>query len=149
MAGDEPAGGPAPTAADRDLRERLGVAHDHDAATTALVAAFALVLGSYAGWLTADFGIRWVALLVVGAVAAVALYRRETRARVAATGLYALAALVALTPVALDATILLGTGVTDPWSFVLTAASLAYLVAFAVLAAVPAGIGYLVARRAG
>lgn len=149
MAGDEPAGGPASTAPDRDLPEYLGVAHHHDPATTALVAAFALVLGSYASWLMADLGVRWVAFLVVGAAAALGLYRRETRARVATAGLYALAALVALTPVALDATILLGTDLGDPWPFLLTTATLVYLAAFAVLAAVPAGLGYLLARRAG
>lgn len=147
MAGDEPAA--TATTDERTLRERLGVAHDHDAGTTALVAAFAAVLGLYAGWLTADLGVRWVAFVVGGGAAAVALYRRESRARIAATGLYALAALVALTPVALDATLLLGTDLGDPWPFVLTTATLVYLAAFAALAAIPAGLGYLVARRAG
>ena len=130
-----------------DLRERLGVAHDHDTGTTALVAAFAVALGWYAGWLTADLGLRWVALVAGIAVAGVWLYRRQSRARVAATGCYVLAALVLLTPVALDATLLLGTDLADPWPFVLSTASLVYLLVFAILALIPASIGYLVAPR--
>lgn len=148
MAGEDPAGEPEAAAARRStLRERLGVDHRHDRSTVALVVGFAVVLGWYAGWLTADLGLRAVAFVGVGLVAGLALYRRRSRRRVAVVGLYALAAMVALTPVALDATLLLDGDLADPWPFVFTTATLVYLAVFALLAAIPAGLGYLLDRR--
>lgn len=136
----------------RSVARRLGIAHRHTAGTTAIVVVLALVCGVYASWLLADFGLRLPALVVVGLVCGVVFYARPTRAGVLATGLYALAALVALTPVMLDLAFVLAAdpyGIADPWPFVLSLADLLFLVVFVLLALLLAGVAFVLNRRAG
>lgn len=135
----------------RFVTERLGIEHRHSRRTTGLVVALALACGLYAGWLLADLAPRWVTLPVVALAGGAFLYARPTRVDAVATGLYSLAALVALTPVVLDLAFVLDAGshgVGNPWAFVLTPADLVALLVFGLFALVPAGIAFVVRRRA-
>ncbi|MUV86793.1 hypothetical protein GJ631_09510 [Natronomonas sp. CBA1123] len=119
--------------------------HTHDTATTALAVAAAAVTAFYAAWLTADLLPRTVVFGVVALTVGFLLYRRPDRRAVAASGLYAVAILLAATPIALNATVLATadmTGITDPWARILTVTDLKILLGFLVVAAVPAAIGY-------
>lgn len=136
----------------RSVARRLGVTHRHAAGTTVVAAVLALVCGFYASWLLADFGLRLPALVVVVLVCGVVFYARPTRTGVLAAGLYAIAALVALTPVMLDLGFVLAAdsyGITDPWPFVLSLADLLFLVVFVLLALLLAGAAFVVGRRGG
>jgi hypothetical protein len=142
--------GTRPGLADR-LRARFEFDHAHDRTTKALVLGAAVLLGAYAGYLLADLGLRTVAFVVVTAWAAYGLYARPTRRDVAIRGLYALAVLVLATPVALAATIPVlphGTaGIENLLGFVVTIADLVLLAVFGAIAAVPAGVAFLLDRR--
>lgn len=153
MAGDESAAEDLPEADGQPaaILARLGVEHVHSRGTAAVVAGFALVHGAFVAWLLGDLLPGLAGFLLGAAVGAYLLYARPTRRGVVARGCYGLAALLVLTPVALEATFLVaaaGAGVADPWAFVLSPVTVLYLVVFALLAAVPAGVGYLLDRRA-
>lgn len=131
------------------LRERLRstVEQRHDAATTALVVGFAVVLGLVAGWVVADFGGRRVATVVVALASGSLLYGRATPRDIVAGGLYMLAALFALFPVAYELhtfTVTGMAGVGSPWTHVLTLSDLLVFVLFLAVAAVPALLGFVV-----
>lgn len=119
--------------------------HTHDTATTALAVAATAVTAFYAAWLTADLLPRTVVFAAVALAMSFLLYRRPDRRAVAAGALYAVAILLAATPVVLNAAVLATAdmaGVTDPWARVLTVTDLKVLLGFLVVAAVPAAIGY-------
>lgn len=123
------------------LPDALAVEHRHPRGTTAVVLALAVLLAWYASWLAADLGLGTVAFVLVAAGAAYGLYRQPTRSRVLAVGLYALAAMLALTPVFMNLPFLLSAGsygVPDATAFTVRLADAIFLVVFLVLAAVPA-----------
>lgn len=117
--------------------------HTHDAVTTLVVVVFAGFLGLLAGWLAADFGVRFVAFVVGAVGTGYLLYGQPTRRAVVAAGLYSIAGLLALAPVVYE----LGTvaAVSDPLAHVLSPSDLLVFVLFWLFAAVPAIIGYRVA----
>jgi hypothetical protein len=129
-------------------RDRVGrflpvFEHTHDPVTTAVVLVFAVATGLLAGWITADFGVRLPAFLAGAVGSAYLLYGRRTRRTVVAAGLYALAALFALAPLTFElATVL---NVDEPLRHVLSVTDLYVVLAFWLLAAVPAVVGYRVA----
>ena len=110
--------------------------HTHDALTTGLVVVTAALLGLYTSWMTADFGIRTPAFVVAALALGYLLYRQESRRGVVAGALYSLAALVALTPLLYELTILLRAA--DPLQHVLSVTDLVFVLLFWVVAAVPA-----------
>lgn len=114
--------------------------HTHDAGTTAVVVIFAAVLGLLAGWLAADFDVRFLAFLVGAVGTGYLLYGQPSRRAVLAAGFYSLAALLAIAPFVYE----LGLVVTveAPLRHVLSVADLIVFVLFWVIAAVPAVIGY-------
>lgn len=131
-----------------DLRRRLGVDHQHPPLTAAVVLGFALVHGWYAAWLLADLGLGTVAFVVVAAASAFWLSRQPTRRRAVVRGLYALAALLAATPLFMNLPFLLAAGhygVGDPLAFTARLADAVFLLVFLGLAAVPAGVGWRLA----
>ncbi|WP_254824621.1 hypothetical protein [Haloglomus halophilum] len=120
--------------------------HTHDTATTALVVGVATLLAVVASWVVADFGVRFPAFAVTAIGAAYWLYRLETRREIVAGGLYMLAALIALTPVAMELHVLTVTGmegVGSPAQHVLAISDLLLTLLFWVVAAVPAVAAYL------
>lgn len=131
-------------------REAAGVAHDHPPGTVALVVLFALGLGVGASWLLADLGLRLPALLAGWLGAGYWLYRQPDRRAVAAAGLYAVAALVALVPVVMNLTALAVAGGHGMRAgpFALSAVDVVLLAVFLVLAAVPAGVARRLQRGA-
>lgn len=119
--------------------------HTHDALTTAMVVGFAAVLGLYASWMVADFGVRFPAFLVTAVALGYLLYGQATRRTVLAGGLYSLAGLLVLTPVVYELSFVAESGrpgVGSPWQHVLSTADLLLVVVFLVLAAVPALVAY-------
>ena len=129
---------------------RLGGSQRRSVRSTVLAVVLALLCGVYAAWLLADLGLRWPALIATTAIAGVLFYSRRTPAAMLASACYGLAALVALTPIALDLAFVLaadGYGVT-PWPFVLSLADLVFLGVFVVLALVLSAIGFVIGRRA-
>lgn len=151
MAGD-PRSDPesADTRRSRSVARRLGIKHRHSIGTTGLAVVLALICGFYAAWLLMDFGLYWLALVVVTLVASVRFYARPTRANVLATGLYTLAVFIVLTPVILDLAFVLAAntyGIDNPWPFVLSLSNLLFLLVFILLALIPAGIAYITKRR--
>ncbi|MFC6952929.1 hypothetical protein [Halorubellus litoreus] len=127
------------------LRDRLAnaVGDGHDAATTAFVLLAAVALGTVLAWLSADLVGRLPAFAVGAIATAGILYTRPTRRDVAATACYALAALLALAPVAYELPLLLGTA--TPLAHVLTTTDLLLFLAFLTLAAIPTLLGYRIA----
>lgn len=124
-------------------RAAAGVGHDHPPGTVALVVVFALLLGVAASWLLADLGLRLPALLAGWLGGGYWLYRKPDRRAVAVSGLYAVAALVALVPVAMNVTALAVAGGHGfrAGPFALSVVDVVLLVVFLLLAAVPAGLG--------
>ena len=114
--------------------------HTHDSGTTAIVVAFAAVLGLLAGWLVADFGVRSLGFLVGAVGSGYLLYDQPTRRAVVAAGFYSLAALVAAVPVVYELGLVVA--VDDPLRHLLGVADLLLFVAFWLLASVPALVGY-------
>ena len=127
------------------LRDRLAraVGDGHDTVTTAFVLLASVLLGAFVAWTSADLVGRLPAFTVGAVATAGLLYTRPTRRDVAATACYALAALLALVPLAYELPILLGTDA--PLAHVLTTTDLILFLAFASLAAVPTVIGYRIA----
>ncbi|WP_227134397.1 hypothetical protein [Halorubellus salinus] len=127
------------------LRDRLAraVGDGHDAPTTAFVLLTAVALGTVLAWTSADLVGRLPAFTIGVVATAGLLYTRTTRRDVAATACYALAALLALVPVAYELPIALGTD--TPLAHVLTTTDLILFLAFLTLAAVPAIVGYRIA----
>lgn len=128
------------------LRERAGMEYTHTPRTIVTIVAWAAVLGWYLSWLTADFGLRFPAFLLGTTGMAVVLYRQPTRRYVTVVSLYALAGLLVLTPVFMNLYFLLSAGefgISNTAAFVVGLSDLIFLVAFAVLAAIPA----VLARR--
>ncbi|WP_255149891.1 hypothetical protein [Halorarius halobius] len=114
--------------------------HTHDAVTTGIVVVAAAVLGLYASWLTADFGVRTLAFAVTALSLGYLLYRQSTRRTVVAGACYSLAALVAATPVVYELHVLVRTE--RPLAHLLSVVDLLFVVAFLLVAAVPAFVGY-------
>lgn len=133
------------------VRERLAFEHAHDLPTRAVVLSFAVAWAVSAAWLLADLRLRTPAFLVVAPVGAYLLYGRPTRRDVVIRGLYGLAVLAVATPVVLSASLFVlphGTGaIANPWALTLTVGDLVFLLAFAVLAAVPGGAAFLLEYR--
>lgn len=117
--------------------------HTHDPVTTAIVVAFAAVLGLLARWMVADFGVRSLGFLVGAVGTGYLLYRQPTRRSVVAAGCYSLAALVAAVPVVYE--LALAANVEDPLRHLLSVTDLLFVLAFWLLAALPALVGYRVA----
>lgn len=117
--------------------------HTHDALTTLVVVVFAALLGLVAGWVAADFGVRFVAFVVGAVGTGYLLYGQPTRRAVLAAGLYSLAGLLALAPIVYE----LGTvaAVSDPLAHVLSLSDLLVVLLFWLLAAVPAIVAYRIA----
>lgn len=134
----------------RALVDRLRVDHRHPPATAGLVVAGAMALGWFAAWLTADLGVGAVAFVLAALSAGYGLYRQPDRTAVLSTWAYAVAALLALTPVFLNLPFLLAAptyGIGDPAAFTLRLADAISLVAFLLLAAVPAAVGRWLSAR--
>lgn len=119
--------------------------HTHDPVTTGIVVVSAAALGLYASWAAADFGIRFPAFVVAAFALGYLLYRQESRRGVVAGACYSLAALVAVTPLLYELTVLTAgrwAGVGSPRQHVLTVTDLLFVLAFWVVAAVPALVAY-------
>lgn len=114
--------------------------HTHDAGTTAIVVAFAAVVGLLAGWITADLGVRFLAFVVGAVGSGYLLYDQRTRRDVVVAGLYSIAALLAAAPFIYELGTLLY--VEAPLRHLLSVADLLVFVAFWLLAAIPAVVGY-------
>lgn len=144
-AGSEDRGGD-PSGVDRSARfvERVGPVfdHTHDRATTAIVVAFTAVIGLLAGWIVADFGVRSLGSLVGAVGTGYLLYRQPTRRAVLAAGFYSLAALVAAIPIVYE--LGLAASVDEPLRHLVSVADLLLFLAFWLLAAIPALVGYRV-----
>ncbi|WP_323677086.1 hypothetical protein [Halorubellus sp. PRR65] len=127
------------------LRDRVAraVGDGHDAVTTAFVLAAAVGLGTATAWLSADLVGRLPAFTVGALATAGLLYTRPTRRAVAATACYALAALLALVPVAYELPVLIGTDA--PVAHLLTTTDLLLFLAFLALAVAPLALGYRIA----
>lgn len=139
---------------DRDVaaaRAAAGVGHDHAPGTLALVVLFALGIGVGLSWLLADLGLRLAALLAGWLGGGYWLYRKPDRRAVVVAGLYAVAALVALVPVAMNVTALAVAGGHGMRAgpFALSMVDVVVLVVFLVLAVVPAGMAWVLERRGG
>lgn len=136
MAEEEEAGG---------LTDRVFPLFDdtHDTGTTAIVVVFAAVVGLLAGWITADFGVRFLAFVVGAVGSGYWLYGQPTRRDVLAAGFYSIAALLAFAPFAYELATLLN--VDAPLRHLLSLADLLLFVVFWLVAAVPAIIGYRIA----
>lgn len=115
--------------------------HTHDGVTTGVVVVSAALLGLYASWITADFGLRTPAFVLVAVALGYLLYRQDSRHAVVAGALYSLAALVAVTPLLYELTILVRAS--SPLRHVLATSDLLFVLLFWVVAAIPA----LVASR--
>lgn len=119
--------------------------HTHDVGTTALTVLAAAFAAFYAAWLWADVLPRLLVFAVAALVVSFALYRQPDTRGVVAGVFYAIAALLALTPIALNLTVLVTAdmpGVTDPWARILTITDLKIFLGFVVVAAILGGIGY-------
>ena len=117
--------------------------HTHDAVTTAIVVVFAAVVGVLAGWITADFGVRFLAFLVGAVGSGYLLYGQATQRAVLAAGFYSVAVLLAAAPFAYELVTLVT--VEAPLRHLLSVADLLVFVVFWLLAAVPALVGYRIA----
>jgi len=117
--------------------------HTHDAVTTGVVVVFAAVLGLLAGWLAADFDVRFPAFVVGAVGTGYLLYGQPTRRAVLAAGLYSLAAVAAVAPLVYELGLVVS--VDQPLRHVLSVADLLVVLSFWVVAAVPAVVGYRVA----
>lgn len=117
--------------------------HTHDPVTTAIVVGFAAVLGLLAGWVTADFGVRFLAFLVGAVGTGYLLYGQPTRRAVTAAGLYSVAALLAVAPLLYELSVVLA--VEAPLRHVFSLADVLLLFLFWIAAAVPALVGYRIA----
>lgn len=116
--------------------------HVHDRGTTALVVVFAAGIGFLAGWVVADFGVRTPGFLVAALGTGYLLYDQPTRRNVLAAGLYSLAALLALVPVSYELGVL--TTVDQPGRHIVASSDLVLLVAWWLVAAIPALAAYRV-----
>lgn len=128
----------------------LGITHSHTPAGTIGIGVISVVLGWYAGWITADFGLRIPAFIGVALVAVVWLYRQRDGWVALSQGLYFLAALLVLTPIVFNLAFVLDAGrydISDVTGFVLTISDLMFVLVFAVLALIPAGIATLIRRK--
>lgn len=114
--------------------------HTHDVVTTGVVVLSAALLGLYASWTTADFGLRTPAFVVVALSLGYLLYRQDSRRGVVAGALYSLAALVALTPLLYELTVLVRAA--SPLQHVLSVTDLVFVLLFWLVAAVPALVAY-------
>jgi hypothetical protein len=120
--------------------------HTHDTATTALVVGTATLLAVVASWVVADFGLRFPAFAVAAIGSAYWLYRLETRREILAGGLYMLAALIGLTPIAMELHVLTVTGmegVGPAARHSLTISDLIVTLLFFAIAAIPATAAFL------
>lgn len=117
--------------------------HTHDRVTTAVVVAFAAVIGLLAGWIVADFGVRSLGFLVGAVGTGYLLYGQPTRRAVLAAGSYSIAALVAAVPIVYE--LGLAVSVDDPLRHLASVTDLLFVLAFWLLAAIPAVVGYRVA----
>lgn len=117
--------------------------HTHDSGTTAIVVAFAAVVGFLAGWIVADFGVRFLGFLVGSVGSGYLLYGQPSRRAVAVAGFYSLAALLAAAPFAYELVTVLN--VEAPLRHLLSVADLLVFLIFWMLAAIPAIVGYRIA----
>lgn len=113
--------------------------HTHDVVTTALVVVAAALLGLYAGWATADFGLRTPAFVSVAATLGYLLYSQDSRRGVAAGACYSLSALLAVTPLLYELHLAVHTA--EPLRHILSVTDVALVLAFWGLATVPALVG--------
>ncbi|WP_255196262.1 hypothetical protein [Halorarius litoreus] len=114
--------------------------HTHDTVTTGVVVVSAAILGFYTSWMTADFRLRTPAFVVAALALGYLLYAQDSRRGVVAGALYSLAALVVLTPLLYELTILLRAA--NPLQHVLSVTDLVFVLLFWVVAAVPALVAY-------
>lgn len=118
--------------------------HTHDRLTTAIIVSLAALFGLFARWIVADFGVSFLAFLVAAIGTGYLLYRQPSRRAVLAAGSYSLAALIAVVPIVYE--LGLATTVRDPLRHLLSTTDLLLVVAFWLLAAVPALVGYRIDR---
>lgn len=116
--------------------------HTHDAVTTGVVVLSAALLGLYASWITADFGLRTPAFVLVAVALGYLLYRQDSRRGVVAGALYSLAALLAVTPFLYELTVLVRAS--SPLQHLLSVTDLVFVLLFWAVAAVPALVAYRV-----
>ena len=134
----------------QQVRERAGMEYTHSPPTIVVIVAWAGVLGWYLSWLTADFGLRLTAFSLGVVGMALILYRQPDRRRITVVSLYALAALLVLTPVFMNLYYLLHAGafgVANPAAFVFGLSDLIFLVVFAILAVIPLMLGRRIERN--
>ena len=120
--------------------EALERARKHPPGTLALVAGFALLVGTYAAWLGGDYGLGRGAQLGFALLAAALLVARPDARAVAAGGCYLLAALVVATPVLLNLPAFTA-GAADPWALVFHPGAYLLALAFVIVAGLLAGAG--------
>lgn len=118
--------------------------HTHDGVTTAIIVVLAAVFGLLARWIVADFDVSFLGFLVAALGTGYLLYRQPTRRAVIAAGCYSLAALVAVMPVVYE--LRLAVTVQDPLRHLLSTTDLLLVVAFWLVAAIPALVGYRIDR---
>jgi uncharacterized membrane protein YhfC len=116
--------------------------HTHDTVTTGIVVLSAALLGQYASWAAADFGLRTPTFVVVAVALGYLLYRQDSRRGVVAGACYSLSALLAVTPLLYELTVL--TRATRPLQHVLSVTDLLFVLLFWVVAAIPALVAYRV-----
>lgn len=125
---------------------RTGIAADLDVATVAAPVVAGAALGLYAAWIAADLLARWVVFLVVtvGGGYALHAYAGTNGRETAAYACYALAGLVAVTPIFVVLPDVLSADAygVDGWALAFTIANLFLAALFAVPAAVLAYVGY-------
>jgi hypothetical protein len=126
------------------------VDHTHTPLTTVVIGVLSAVLGIYAGWITADFGLRTPASVIAFLVAAVWLYRQRDGWSALATGLYLLAVLIVLTPILFNLAFVLDASrydISNTSGFVLTTSDLVFFLVFVLIALIPAGLATLIRWR--
>lgn len=130
------------------MRDPQSRGHDTDSTVDidprhlAVVALGAVVLALYASWMAADLVARWLTIPLVVVIAGGLLYGRTSASDKLAFVGYALAALLALTPVLIILPDVLGDFTESPVEMALTVSNLLLVVAFALLAALVAYLAY-------
>jgi prepilin signal peptidase PulO-like enzyme (type II secretory pathway) len=133
----------------RTTLEQFGVDHIHTPAATVGIVIFSVILGAYAGWITADFGLRVPVFVLVTIVVIAWLYRQRDGWEALTTGLYLLAALVVLTPILFDLAFVLDArryDISNVSGFVLTLSDLVFFLVFVLIALISAGLATLIRR---
>lgn len=123
------------------------VGHTHPPTITVGIGILSVVLGIYAGWIAADFGLRTSASVITFLIVAVWLYRQRDGWSAFAIGLYVLAALIVLTPILFNLAFVLDAGrygISQVSEFVLTLSNLIFFLVFVLIALIPTCLATLI-----